>query len=132
MLFGRTAAAALCAISIATTLHAAPRVVLISLDGGTPELVQQFVRDGTLPRDRGLGLLMRAGVSAERNVTVNPSLTAAAHIAMTTGSTAARNDIPSNTFHLVARPFASTSSGLGAPSGAHTFANHGPEEGASP
>jgi hypothetical protein len=133
MPFGRIAAtAALCAFSVSTTLHAAPRVVLISLDGATPGLVHEFVRDGTLPRDRGLGLLMRTGLSAERNVTVNPSLTAAAHIAMSTGSTAARNDVPSNTFHLVASPFASTISGFGAPIGGYTFTNHGPEESASP
>src|SRR5262245_49328973 len=117
----------------AVVAHAAPpKVVLISLDGATPELVHQFVGDGTLPRDRGLGLLVRTGVTANRNVTVNPSLTAVAHIAMTTGSTAARNDIPSNTFHLVASPFATTISGFGAPIGGYTFTNHVPEESASP
>src|SRR5262249_25344220 len=109
---------------------APPKVVLISLDGATPELVHQFVRDGTLPRDRGLGLLIRTGVTADRNVTVNPSLTAAAHIAMATGSTAARNDIPSNTFHLVASPFIFTISGFSAPIGGYT--HHGPEESQSP
>src|SRR5262244_2519604 len=107
---------------------ASPRVVLISLDGATPALVEQFMRDGTIPRDKGLGLLARAGVVAERNVTVNPSLTAPSHIAMTTGSTAARNDIPSNTFHLVASPFITTISGFGAPIGGYTFTNHVPEE----
>ena len=133
MAFGRLAAsAALCAFSVVTTLHAAPRVVLISLDGATPELVRQFVRDGTLPRDRGLGLLMRTGLTAERNVTVNPSLTAPAHIAMATGSTAARNDIPANTFHLHASPFIATISGFGAPIGGYTFTNHGPEEAHAP
>jgi hypothetical protein len=50
MPFGRIAAtAALCAFSVSATLQAAPRVVLISLDGATPALVNQFVRDGTLP-----------------------------------------------------------------------------------
>lgn len=126
------AAAALCAFSVATTADAAPRVVLISLDGATPELLRQFVRDGTLPRDQGLGLLMRTGLSAERNVTVNPSLTAPAHIAMATGSTAARNDIPANTFHLLASPFANTISGFAAPIGGYTFSIHGPEESHSP
>lgn len=135
MTFGRTAAsAALCAFlaSVQTPALSAPRVVLISLDGATPELVREFVRDGTLPRDRGLGLLMRTGLAAERNVTVNPSLTAPAHIAMATGSNAARNDIPANTFHLVASPFISTISGFGAPIGGYTFTNHGPEESHSP
>src|SRR5215510_9976480 len=107
-------AAAAIACSVPHALFAAPRVVVISLDGGTPRLVKQFMRDGTLPDDKGLGLLARKGAVAERNITVNPSLTAAAHIAITTGSTAARNDIPSNTFHLVASPFVSTISGFGA------------------
>src|SRR5882762_3160275 len=105
---------------------AAPRVVLISLDGGTPTLVRQFMRDGTIPRDKGLGLLARAGAVAERNITVNPSLTAPAHIAITTGSTAARNDIPSNTFHLAASPFVATISGFSAPIGGYSV--HGPAE----
>src|SRR5262249_58591414 len=81
---------------------------------------------GTIPRDKGLGLLARTGVVAERNITVNPSLTAPSHIAMTTGSTAARNDISSNTFHLVASPFVSTISGFSAPIGGYSV--HGPAE----
>src|SRR5262245_59100365 len=105
---------------------AAPGVVLISLDGGTPRLVRQFMRDGTIPHDKGLGLLARTGATAERNITVNPSLTAPAHIAMTTGSTAARNDIPANTFHLVASPFVATISGFAAPIGGYSI--HGPAE----
>jgi len=88
---------------IATPALAAPRVVLISLDGATPGLVGEFMRDGTIPHNRGLGLLARTGAIAERNITVNPSLTAPAHIAMTTGSRAASNDITANTFHLLAR-----------------------------
>src|SRR5215468_2857601 len=80
---------------------AAPRVVLISLDGGTPRLVEEFMRDGTIPHDRGLGLLAHVGGVADRNTTVNPSLTAPGHIGIATGSTAAQNDVPSNTFHLV-------------------------------
>src|SRR5262245_57795350 len=107
---------------------ASPRVVVISLDGATPALVEQFMRDGTISRDKGLGLLAQSGVVAERNVTVNPSLTAPAHIAITTGSTAARNDVPANTFHLVASPFLSTISGFGAPIGGYSLTSHGPEE----
>src|SRR5262245_3148772 len=107
---------------------ASPRVVVISLDGATPALVEQFMRDGTISRDKGLGLLAQSGVVAERNVTVNPSLTAPAHIAITTGSTAARNDVPANTFHLVASPFLSTISGFGAPIGGYSLTAHGPAE----
>src|SRR5262245_54389074 len=101
--FSAIAAAAIVAF-VSQPSRAAPRVVVISLDGGTPTLVKQFMHDGTIPHDKGLGLLARKGAVAERNITVNPSLTAAAHVALTTGSTAARNDIPSNTFHLVASP----------------------------
>jgi predicted AlkP superfamily pyrophosphatase or phosphodiesterase len=115
---------------IATSTVAAPRVVLISLDGATPGLVGEFMRDGTIPHDRGLGLLVRTGAIAERNITVNPSLTAPAHIAMTTGSSAARNDITANTFHLLASPFIATVSGFSAPIGGYSV--HGPEESPGP
>ena len=115
---------------IATPAVAAPRVVLISLDGATPGLVREFIRDGTIPPDRGLGLLARFGASAERNITVNPSLTAPGHIAMVTGSSAARNDVASNTFHLLASPFIATVSGFSAPIGGYSV--HGPEENQDP
>jgi predicted AlkP superfamily pyrophosphatase or phosphodiesterase len=110
--------------------YAAPRVVLISLDGATPRLVEAFMRDGTIAHDKGLGLLARHGASAERNITVHPSLTAPGHIAIATGSTAARNDITANTFHLAASPFGSNISGFGAPIGG--YSHHGPEESHSP
>ncbi len=114
------------AVLVAAPAFAAPRVVLISLDGATPGLVKDFMRDGTIPHHRGLGLLAREGATAERNVTVDPSLTASAHIAIATGSSAARNDIPANTFHLVASPFNSNISGFGAPIGGYVHA--GPAE----
>jgi predicted AlkP superfamily pyrophosphatase or phosphodiesterase len=123
------AAAAIAVLVVAPAL-AAPRVVLISLDGATPGLVQEFMRDGTIPHHKGLGLLARTGTAAERNITVNPSLTAPAHIAIATGSTAARNDIPANTFHLTASPFNSNISGFGAPIGGYT--HDGPAESHAP
>src|SRR5262245_24169476 len=104
---------------VSAPVLAEPRVVLISLDGATPRLVQEFLRDGTLPPDRGLGLLAKHGSSAEFNMTVHPSLTAPSHIAIATGSTAARTDVLSNTFHLVASPFNSNISGFGAPIGGY-------------
>ena len=126
----RIAIAATMGALIAGPVFAAPRVVLISLDGGTPRFVQEFLRDGTIPHDRGLGLLARTGVVAERNVTVNPSLTAPGHIAIATGSSAARNDVVANTFHLVASPFIATVSGFSAPIGGYSV--HGPEESPDP
>jgi predicted AlkP superfamily pyrophosphatase or phosphodiesterase len=104
---------------IATSVFAEPRVVLISLDGATPRMVQEFMRDGTIPRNKGLGLLARHGASADFNMTVHPSLTAPSHIAIATGSTAARNDIVANTFHLTASPFNSNISGFGAAIGGY-------------
>jgi hypothetical protein len=50
-------------------------------------------------------------------VTIAPSLTAAAHIAIATGSIAAANDVVSNTFHLVASSFTFNISGFSAPIG---------------
>lgn len=82
----------------------APRIVLISLDGAKPDLIEKYLKWGVLPRDEGLGELRRRGVVALQNVTVTPSLTAVAHIAIATGSTAVNNDIPANTFHVVAAP----------------------------
>src|SRR5262245_15803200 len=76
----------------------APKVVLISLDGARPDLIQQFLNDGTLPPNGGLARVNR-GVVARQNVTATPSLTAVAHQVIATGSTAARLDIPANTFH---------------------------------
>ena len=104
----------------AAAAHAEPRVVLISLDGATPRLVREFMRDGTIPHDKGLGLLARHGATADHNITVHPSLTAPAHIAIATGCTAARNDIPANTFHLTASPFNSNISGFAAPIGGYS------------
>src|SRR5262249_39461477 len=90
---------------------AAPRVVLISLDGATPRLVDQYLASGVLPSDQGLGLLKSIGVEASQNVTITPSLTAPSHIAIATGSTANNNDINANSFNLVANPFYTISSG---------------------
>jgi hypothetical protein len=109
----------------ATFSLAGPRVVIISLDGATPALVQEFMKDGTIPPDRGLGLLVSKGTTALRNVTTNPSLTAVAHIAIATGSTAPRNDIPANTFHLLGSPLNLNISGFGAPIGGYDFHNLG-------
>ncbi|MCC5639053.1 alkaline phosphatase family protein [Nostoc sp. CHAB 5844] len=97
-----------------------PKVILISLDGATPDFVEEYLKAGVLSRRKGLGLLRREGVYAERNITCSASLTAACHVAIGTGSTAARNDINANTFHLVASPFASNISGFGAPIGGYS------------
>jgi Type I phosphodiesterase / nucleotide pyrophosphatase len=125
----------LCAVFgsvLSTPATTEPKVVLISLDGATPGNVQRLLNDGTLSKKRGLGLLIKRGVMAERNVTVTPSLTAPGHIAIATGSTAAKNDILANSFHLLASPFARNISGFSVPIGGYLFSHHGPEESPDP
>lgn len=97
-----------------------PKVILISLDGATPDFVEQYLAEGILSHKQGLGLIKSNGVYAERNITCSASLTAACHVAIATGSTAARNDINANTFHLVASPFNSNISGFAAPIGGYS------------
>ena len=114
---------------------AAPKIVLISLDGATPRIVNDLLRRGVLPRERGIGWLRRNGFFAEQNIVVAPSLTAVSHIAIATGSTAARNDVVSNSFHLVASPFSSNISGFSAPIGGYSIdgdSSNGPAASPSP
>lgn len=110
--------------------NAKPKVILISLDGATPQRINQYLTDGTLDSSRGLGLLASKGISAQRNITITPSLTAPSHIAIATGSTAANNDINANTFHLVASPFNQNISGFSAPIGGYSVSIDAPTESA--
>src|SRR5262245_25853823 len=107
-------------LAVVALAGAAPRVIVISLDGTTPALVQEYLDNGAQSHE-GLDLLKSVGLRAERNLTVPPPLTAPAHIAHTTGSSAPRNDIPANAFHLVASPFALTISGFSAPIGGYSI-----------
>ena len=93
-------AGALAGLLAVTGALAAPKVVIISLDGATPRFVDQYLATGVLGPNEGLGLLKRVGIHAEQNVTISPSLTAPGHIAIATGSTAAaqrhrRQHVPS-------------------------------------
>lgn len=96
-----------------------PKVILFSLDGAKPDLIQHYLRTGALSWNEGLGLLVRRGVTARQNITATPSLTAVSHIAIATGSTAAHNDIPANTYHPVVAPITTTISGFGGPIGGY-------------
>jgi len=104
---------------LCTSAYATPKVVLISLDGATPRIVDQLNASGQLNPNEGINLLRAKGFSAQQNITIAPSLTAAAHIAIATGSIAAANDVVSNTFHLVASPFTFNISGFSAPIGGY-------------
>ena len=66
--------AGIAAFGLVLTMPAltAPKVVLISLDGATPGNIEEFLEDGTLSKRRGLGLLIKHGVMAERNITITP------------------------------------------------------------
>lgn len=97
----------------------APKFVLLSLDGATPHLVEEFIAQGILPADRGLGWLQQQGVSAQQYTVTTPSLTAPSHIAIATGATAVQNNITANRFHLLGSPFEQTVSGFAAPIGGH-------------
>lgn len=119
-------------LSSSSSPTASPKVVLISLDGATPRLINQFLADGTLSPDRGLGLLASQGLVADQNITVTPSLTAPGHIAIATGSSAANNDINANSFHLVASPFTSNISGFSAPIGGYDYSSQHPAESSEP
>jgi hypothetical protein len=66
--------------------------VIISLDGATPRIVDQLNANGHLNPNEGINLLRAKGFSALQNITIAPSLTAPAHIAIATGSIAAAND----------------------------------------
>jgi hypothetical protein len=102
------------------------QVVVISLDGAQPDLVEHYLKTGVLDRKTGLGRLKTRGVVADQNITVTPSVTAVAHIAIATGSTAPHNDIPLNTFHPVASTIATSISGFGAPIGGYRLSPLGP------
>lgn len=99
-------------LGLITQVAAAPKVILISLDGAIPQQLERYLEDGTLSDRGGLGLLIKRGPTAPRNITITPSLTAPSHIAIATGASAANNDINANSFHLVASPFSRNISGF--------------------
>ncbi|HMF45370.1 MAG TPA: alkaline phosphatase family protein, partial [Candidatus Udaeobacter sp.] len=112
--------------ALCTSASGTPRVVIISLDGATPRIVDQLNAGGQLNPNEGINLLRTKGFSALQNITIAPSLTAPAHIAIATGSIAAANDVVANTFHLVASPFTFNISGFSAPIGGYSI--DGPAE----
>lgn len=112
---------------LAGAAPAAPKVVVISLDGATPRITDQFLADGGLP---ALRALRDTGVEAQQNLTTSPSLTAPGHITIVTGTNAAGNDVLANSFHLSASPFNSNISGFNAPIGGYSI--DGPGETLAP
>ncbi len=112
---------------LAAAAPAAPKVVVISLDGATPRITDQLLADGALP---ALRALRDTGVEAKQNLTTSPSLTAPGHITIATGTNAAGSDVLANSFHLSASPFNSNISGFSAPIGGYSI--DGPGETLAP
>ena len=103
-----------------------PQVVIISVDGAQPDVLEKLFASGALDRNVGLGRLARHGVVARQNVTATPSVTATAHATIATGSTAAHHDIPGNYFHPVGTAITAGLSGFSAPIGGYALAPLGP------
>jgi predicted AlkP superfamily pyrophosphatase or phosphodiesterase len=120
------ALSAACTLASNLVSAAPPKVIIISLDGATPALLESYIANGTLPPNQGLSILRSTGVRALRNTTATPSLTAVSHIAIATGSTSVNNDIPANTYHAVAQPIGNTTSGFGGPIGGYRISPLGP------
>jgi hypothetical protein len=53
-----------------------PKVIIISLDGASPSHVEEYLKNGVLDSNSGLGRLRARRISADRNVTATPSVTA--------------------------------------------------------
>lgn len=119
--FARLCTVALWSLLNPVAVSATPQVVLISLDGAQASRLDRYLADGTLNASQGLGLLKSRGIVATRNLTVSPSLTAVSHIAIATGSSAPKNDVPANSFHLLASPFSRNTSGFAAPIGGYSI-----------
>jgi len=77
-------------------------VVLISFDGSRTDFVYNMMDDGTLPT---FASLANSGVRAEYAQTIDPSLTAAAHNSISSGSFPSHTGIPSNSFHVAGDDF---------------------------
>ena len=72
-------------LALVAQVWAAPKAVVISLDGCKPAIVQQLLASGALSPHQGIGLLFTRGAYANGSQTVSPSLTAPNHIALATG-----------------------------------------------
>jgi predicted AlkP superfamily pyrophosphatase or phosphodiesterase len=103
-------------------------VVVISLDGAQPDLVERYLRTGVLDPRTGLGRLRQHGTFAQQHVPATPSVTAVSHIAIATGSGAPRNGVPLNTFHPVAASIGTSMSGFAAPIGGYELTPLGPRD----
>jgi len=77
-------------------------VVLISFDGSRADFVYGMMEDGTLP---AFASVAEMGVRAGYAQTIDPSLTAAAHNSISSGSFPSQTGITSNSFHVTGDDF---------------------------
>ena len=99
-------------ITAAAARAQAPKVVSISLDGANPTLVEQYLKDGVLDKDVGLGRLRARGVSADQNSRPPRLLPPCRAFAIATGARRLTTIFPANTFHPVAATIGRASADL--------------------
>jgi predicted AlkP superfamily pyrophosphatase or phosphodiesterase len=87
---------------IAANEPARQSVVLISWDAARADTVYGLMEDGLLPT---FASLAAGGMRAEYAQTIDPSLTAAAHNSISSGSYPSHTGIPSNSFHVAGDDF---------------------------
>lgn len=87
------------------------KVILISFDGGSNELLHRFESD--LPKGTGFQRIQSEGVLSQQGLEVTfPSLTAPSHISLVTGVPAGRHGIVSNQFHIPGDPIEKSVNGF--------------------
>ncbi len=89
-----------------------PHVLILCLDGARDDWVDGFLADGTMPN---LASLAQRGVRVEYAQTIDPSLTAAAHVSIATGAYPDKTGQVSNKFHLSKNAFYWYTSGFDEP-----------------
>jgi len=77
-------------------------VVLISWDAARTDFINKLMESGDLPT---FASFARDGIQAEYAQTIDPSLTAAAHNSMSSGSFPGKTGITSNSFHVTGDDF---------------------------
>jgi len=80
-----------------TEVAGRPKVVVLCLDGARADYVDKFIADGTMPN---LAKLVERGVKAEYAQSIDPTLTAAAHASIATGTYPDKTGIVANTFRV--------------------------------
>jgi predicted AlkP superfamily pyrophosphatase or phosphodiesterase len=96
------------------------RVLLVSFDGATADVIRQIEAEGHFSAD-GWTAVQRNGFSAERMIPVSPTLTAVTHASMITGASPEKTGIVSNTFRMPGTPRTDRISGFDAPLEAETL-----------